>query len=181
MSEPLAQPDEDGLITPKVGAWSRHKHWFLRRYIDIFTTGMKDKPWGGGLHYIDLFAGAGIEKVEGHGLDWGSPLIAAQARYPFTQIHACELDGDLFKALCIRLAKLPQPKPPQLINGDANEAVHDICKDIPSGALSLAFLDPFGLHYTFKHSRNSARNATISISSFSSRTIWTHFAIGKSI
>jgi hypothetical protein len=56
----LDPPEDDGLYIPEVGAWSADKHHFLRRYIDAFTTAMKGKKWDG-LHYIDLFASAGIE------------------------------------------------------------------------------------------------------------------------
>ena len=34
----LPEPQDDGLFTPVVGPWSQHKHHFLRRYIDAFTT-----------------------------------------------------------------------------------------------------------------------------------------------
>jgi len=78
----LPQPQNDGLYTPIVGKQSSDKHYFLMRYIDIFTTAMTGK-WKG-LHYIDLFAGAGIEKLRGsEELQWGSPMIAANAPKPF--------------------------------------------------------------------------------------------------
>lgn len=144
----LPPPTEDGLFIANVGAWSKDKHHFLARYIDAFTTAMKDKNWGG-LHYIDLFAGPGIERVEGNGLDWGSPLIAAQAPYPFQQLHVCELKKNRFAALKARLQRFPQPTPPQVLHGDANKKVHDVVKMLPTNALSLAFLDPFGLHLHF--------------------------------
>ena len=53
----LPSPKDDDLYIPTVGEWSRDKHYFLMRYIDAFTTSMKNKKWQG-LHYIDLFAGA---------------------------------------------------------------------------------------------------------------------------
>ena len=111
----LRTPSDDGLYISKVGLWSIHKHYFLRRYIDVFTTGMKDRGWKG-LHYIDLFAGPGIEKIKTTGaLEWGSPLIAAQARFSFAQLHLCELKKNKFTALEKRLASFPQPEQPQLI------------------------------------------------------------------
>ena len=87
----LLPPKDDGLFTPTVGKQSSDKHYFLMRYIDIFTTAMKGK-WKG-LHYIDLFAGAGIEKLRGsEELHWGSPMIAAKAPKPFDRLHLCELN-----------------------------------------------------------------------------------------
>ena len=89
----LPVPEDDGLLTPEVGDWSRDKHHFLWRYLNAFTTAMRNKAWAG-LHYIDLFAGAGIERLKGSGeLDWGSPLLAAQAKHPFAQLHLCEKNG----------------------------------------------------------------------------------------
>ena len=79
----IPTPKDDGLYIPTVGEWSRDKHYFLARYIDAFTTSMKKKNWSG-LHYIDLFAGAGIERLQtSKELDWGSPLIAAYTPHTF--------------------------------------------------------------------------------------------------
>jgi three-Cys-motif partner protein len=148
MPEPKP-PTDDGLLFDEVGRWSHDKHHFLWRYIDAFTTAMKDKQWSG-LHYIDLFAGSGIGKLKSTtNLEWGSPLLAAQAPHPFTRLHLCEKDSKKCDALRARLKKFPQLKPPQIVNGDANEAVDEIVKAIPDRTLSLAFLDPFGLHLHF--------------------------------
>lgn len=160
----LPRPADDGLLTPEVGPWSTEKHHFLRRYIDGFTTAMKGKRWSGGLHYIDLFAGAGIERIKDGPLEWGSSLIAAQAPHPFQQLHLCELHGKKFEALRERLEHHPQPKAPQLIQGDANLAVREVVASLPPGSLSLAFLDPYGLHLDFETVRTlSQRRADLII------------------
>ncbi|GAH89614.1 unnamed protein product, partial [marine sediment metagenome] len=46
----------DGLDIRCVGGWAKHKYFYIKRYIEIFSTSMKDK-WDGNLYYIDLFAG----------------------------------------------------------------------------------------------------------------------------
>lgn len=144
----LPPPNADGLITPTVGSWSADKHYYLARYIDIFTTGMKNK--GLRLHYIDLFANAGIEDVEGAGLQWGSSLIAALSEPRFHQLHLCELKKDRYQSLAERIQRVPQPIPPQLLCGDANLLVSQVINEIPiDDTLSLAFLDPYGLHIWF--------------------------------
>jgi len=145
----LAPPEEDGLHKEEVGPWAADKHHFLRRYIDAFTTAMKDKGWKG-LHYIDLFAGPGILQIKDGPLDWGSPLIAAQAPNQFARLHLCELKKRNFEALSARVARFDQPNAPQLLHGDANKAVEQVAAEIPPGALSLAFLDPHGLHLNFE-------------------------------
>lgn len=143
----LPPPEDDGLYIPEVGDWSRDKHYFLQRYIDAFTTAMKGK-WRE-LHYIDLFANAGIERLrESRQLNWGSPLIAAQAPKPFDHLHLCELDEQKIQALSTRVKKLH--KCSQIIQGDANDKIHDIVKKIPQGSLSLAFLDPYSLQLDFE-------------------------------
>jgi three-Cys-motif partner protein len=82
-------------------------------------------------------------------LDWGSPLIAAQAPHQFSRLHLCELNKKRYNALVQRLQRFPQPRDPQILCGDANELVTQVNAEIPSGSLSLAFLDPHGLHLHF--------------------------------
>jgi three-Cys-motif partner protein len=145
----LPTPKEDGLVIPKVGEWSRDKHHFLLRYIDAFTTAMRDKRWHG-LHYIDLFAGAGIERLaRSNRLDWGSPLLAAQTRYPFDRLHLCEKNPRKQHALKTRLEGLSSAPRFQTLLGDANDKVGEIVRAIPPKTLSLAFLDPYGLHLDY--------------------------------
>jgi three-Cys-motif partner protein len=141
----LPQPEDDGLVIPIVGRQSTHKHYFLQRYIDIFTKSMSGK-WS--LHFIDLFAGAGIERVKGSNrLQWGSPMLAAHTPKPFDRLHLCELDKEKCEALTARIGHC-RPNS-QIINGDANELVGQITAEIPRGSLSLAFLDPYDLQLDF--------------------------------
>jgi len=144
----LPTPEDDGLCIPEVPEHSKYKHHFIRRYIDVFTTSMKDKKWSG-LHYIDLFAGAGIERLRNsRKLDWGSPLIAAQATYSFTKLHLCEKVTDLHYALKIRVKRFRSDS--QIIQGDANKKISQIVSDISEKSLSLSFLDPHGFHLEFQ-------------------------------
>lgn len=144
----LSTPQDDGLYIPTVGEWSHDKHYFLMRYIDAFTTSMKNKKWEG-LYYIDLFAGAGIERLEtSKKLNWGSPMIAAKAPHPFNRLHSCEKNNRKYKALKSRIDSIRPDS--QVLNGNANEKINEIVKEIPQGALSLAFLDPYGLHLEFE-------------------------------
>ena len=154
----LLPPSDDGLLIPEVQRWSAAKHYFLRRFIDGFTTAMRNK-WPE-LHYVDLFAGSGIERVEGLGLDWGSPLIAAQAPHKFYRLHLCELDAAKFRALDQRVSRFQQPEPAQLLLGDANKRVGEIIHALPKGCLSLAFLDPYGLHLHYKSIQQIATRKT---------------------
>ena len=151
----LPTPQDDGLFIPTVGEWSRDKHYFLMRYIDAFVTAMKDKPWAG-LHYIDIFAGAGIERLkDSKELDWGSALIAAKAPHSFDKLHLCEKNKQAYDALNTRISKIKPDS--QVLHGDANEKIQEILEDIPDRTLSLAFLDPYGLHLDFDTLRALAK------------------------
>src|SRR4030042_4964328 len=104
----LPPPNDDGLYIPTVGEWSQHKHYFLTRYIDAFTTSMSNKKWQS-LHYIDLFAGAGIERLRtSRKLDWGSPLISAKAPRKFDRLHLCEKNKRKYNALRSRIGVIRQ-------------------------------------------------------------------------
>ncbi len=147
----LPPPEDDGLRVWTVGQWSSDKHYYLMRYVDAFTTSMKDK-WAG-LHYIDLFAGSGIERLKDSGtLDWGSPLIAAQAPHAFSQLHLCEKSRRKHRVLKERVDRVALGT--QVLQGDANKRIGDIVRAIPRGTLSLAFLDPYGLHLEFETIRS---------------------------
>jgi len=109
---------------------------------------MKEKGWSG-LHYIDLFSSSGINLVrENTQFRWGSPLIAAQSPNAFSRLHLCEENAEKFRALEIRVKQ--HRKDSQILHGDANDKVHEILKEIPSGSLSLAFLDPYGLDLNYE-------------------------------
>ncbi len=93
--------DNDGWWNREVGEWSKDKFHFLARYLDAFTTAMRGK-WDA-LHYIDLFSGPGKCQIRGTNevID-GSPLIAAKARFPFSQIHLCDLNARCVESVVAR-------------------------------------------------------------------------------
>lgn len=146
----LTPPVDDGMVIPEVKWWSRDKHHFLRRYIDAFTTAMKSKRWSA-INYVDLFSGAGLERIAGtNQLEWGSPLIAAQAPAPFSKLYLCEQNREKYEALRSRLGRFRSGFDDRCIHGDANEVVNDIVVEIAPKSLTLAFLDPFGLHAEYE-------------------------------
>jgi three-Cys-motif partner protein len=75
-------------------------------------------------------------------------MIAAKAPHPFDRLHLCEKNKRKYEALTTRIAKLRPDS--QILHGDANDKVHEIVKDIPQRTLSLAFLDPYGLHLDYE-------------------------------
>lgn len=145
----ISPPIDDGLTTPNVRAWAYDKHHFLLRYLHAFTEAMKGKKWDS-LHYVDPFAGAGVENVDVRGLQWGSPLIAAQLPTKFHQLHLIEKNAQRFAALSERMDRIQHKSDPQILHGDANALIDKVVCCIPEGALAVAFIDPFGLTFRFE-------------------------------
>lgn len=142
---------EDGLPVRDSGPWAADKLYFWNRYIEITTKAMVGKQaWKAGVCYVDLFAGPGVCELRTTGERIpGSPLIAANAPKPFELILLCELDGTLADACQHRMRKSPASDRFCLIQGDCNDKIDDIVAKLPNRALTLAFLDPTGLHLRF--------------------------------
>jgi three-Cys-motif partner protein len=142
---------DDGLpVRYQSGTWTERKLKFWSRYIDMATTAMAGK-WKGGLIYVDLFSGPGICAIgKSKRRIPGSTLIAAYAPNPFRRIIACELDIDSATACKQRLKQSATISECFVIAGDCNQRVLDVVARIPRTSLTLAFVDPSGLHAHFE-------------------------------
>ncbi len=149
------QPEDDGLPMRSSGPWVAEKLDYLRRYIDIFETSMRDKPWRK-RHYIDLFAGPGKCLVSETGaVHLGSPLLALTTPHPFTDYSFVDKDADNIAALKQRCSVASVYDHVQCLVGDSNQIVREIVEYILAidheripgswSSLNLAFLDPDGL------------------------------------
>lgn len=141
---------DDGLLIPEIGRWGKAKYHFLRRYLELFSTGMKNH-WSK-RYYIDLFAAAGIARVRGTSeLVATSAIVAAQVKDRFSRLVLCEKDPERAEALAKRLENFPQPQEPIVVCGDANDRVHELVSHVPvNRSLAVTFADPFGLHLDFE-------------------------------
>jgi three-Cys-motif partner protein len=147
---------DDGLTTPEIGYWGKRKYHFLRRYLHMFTKGMRRK-WPQ-LFYIDLFAGAGYAKIRHTGeVVETSSVIASMLEFPFTSLRLCDSDAGNCRAMEQRLARLAPSVHRTIHQGDANKLVGQIIEDIPArNALCVTFADPYGLHLDFETVRKIA-------------------------
>ncbi len=154
---------DDGLPVRESGSWAEDKLFYWHYYLSITTSAMVGKPaWSGGVVYVDLFAGPGIcvERKTGRRFP-GSPLIAANTAKPFTKILLCDKDSTTADACRRRMEMSPARERYDLFEGDCNELIDDIVKQIPGRSLVLAFLDPTGLHLHFETVKKLAgRGAT---------------------
>jgi len=155
----------DGLPTRPVGPWTEKKLYFWNRYIDITTRAMVGhSAWPAGLVYVDLFAGPGVCTLKDSKRRIpGSVLIAAHAPKRFSWILACEKDPDLFHACKSRLVAAGASARSHVFLGDCNESVSQIASAIPDGALTLAFVDPTGLHARFDTIAHLSRRGAVDL------------------
>ncbi len=140
-------PQDDGLPMRPAGIWARSKLYYLERYIGILETSMRLKfPTR---HYIDLLAGPGKNRVRGsHQVLLGSPLLALNAKYPFTGYFFVDADPQNTFALQQRCNASPHRTKVDVRTGDCNTLVDDIVAELKRSeriSLNLAFLDPEGL------------------------------------
>ena len=138
----------DGLPFRSSGIWIRRKHYYLREYAKIFTIGM-GKKWRGGLTFFDFFAGPGRCLIEqtGEVVD-GSPLIALQ--HSFNKYIFVEQTPALMEALRKRCNHSPKFSSIDFIQEDCNRCINQIIKQMPSGNLNLAFIDPTDIDIHFE-------------------------------
>ncbi|MBW1692262.1 MAG: three-Cys-motif partner protein TcmP [Deltaproteobacteria bacterium] len=143
------QKASDGFDIRCVGKWAEEKYYYIGKYLDIFSLAMKDK-WD--LFYIDLFAGCGKCKARETGKEInGSALMALNLRHPFRKYFFVDLNVNALSALRERIKGSPVEDRVTIKEGDCNEKVDEIIKEIPDrGCLCLSLIDPTGLHIKFE-------------------------------
>jgi three-Cys-motif partner protein len=155
MTKNYLLPEADGLPARPSGQWAKEKLDYLGRYISIFETSMRNKPWRK-RNYIDLFAGPGKCLIGETGeVCLGSPLLALTTKHPFTDYFFVDQDPHNIAALKERCSASSSSENIHYLVGDSNDKVQTIVASIiqvdnqfiqgklPS--LNLAFLDPEGL------------------------------------
>jgi len=138
----------DGLVVRPSGVWIKQKYYYLKRYLDIFSKGMKNK-WAGNLTYIDLFAGPGRCLIESTNQEEnGSALIALQ--YDFKKYVFTEESTELIRALEKRCKDSPKITKIKFLEGNCNTIVDKITPEVDPAGLNLIFIDPTGIDIHYK-------------------------------
>jgi three-Cys-motif partner protein len=151
---PYLKDEDDGLPTRVTGSWAQEKLFYISRYINIFTTSMKNSQWRS-LRFVDLFAGPGKCNIKGTNTTFlGSPLLAITAKHPFTHYIFVDMNPDHIRALQTRCSLVTEPDI-QYFTGDSNKTIDIITREITADdrrylpghwpSLNLAVLDPEGL------------------------------------
>ena len=134
------------------GSWTRQKLEILERYLDGYTTALKNQ--GFQLIYVDAFAGEGVWQaksdydLEDYG-DYREMVYDGSARIalkvedrPFDRLILIEQNS----SRCASLQKLRSEHPKRAItvqNEDANVALASFCSGMRNSERAVVFLDPF--------------------------------------
>ena len=140
-------PARGRLDAPEFGGpWTQIKLEILRRYLDAYTTALKNQPFN--LIYVDGFAGAGSYRESGsdydefHEFREGSARIALEIDdKPFDQLMFIEKGKKRAKSLR-ELALEYYHRPIQVVQGDANTEVTKFCERMEPLDRAVVFLDP---------------------------------------
>jgi three-Cys-motif partner protein len=142
-------PASDGVLAREVQSWSDEKLHYVERYMDIFTTAMRDK-WR--LVYVDILSGPGMCVDERSRVETeGSPLRALHFE-SFDHLYFNDLDPLAVAALRQRIpaAESQRVTISQLDCNEAGiEARRVVFAERPRSTLGLAFIDPEGFEVSF--------------------------------
>lgn len=149
----------DELPARVVHPWTKRKHHYLDRYMDIFSVGMKKWPRRA---YVDLFAGPGrcFEEESGEFYN-GSPLLAFD--HPFTDHIYVELEGATADALERRSARHRRTRNVTVMEGDCNSRIDQVVTLLPKDGITLAFIDPTNWQVRFPAIRKLAASGRVDL------------------
>ena len=129
------------------GRWTEQKLEILRRYLDAYTTALKNQRFT--LHYVDGFAGAGAynesadEYAEFDAFRHGSARIALEIDdKPFDRLIFIEKATGSAQAL-LDLSNEHRGRGIVIIQGDANDKVPEFCRNMGNFDRAVVFLDPW--------------------------------------
>lgn len=152
----------DGLPALIVGEWVKEKHLYLTNYLEIMTAGMK-KKWEN-LVYLDLFSGPGKSIIQEKKEEInGSPAIAIGLKQPFSNYIFVEKVPKLLSALKERCQKSPLSNKIKFVEGNCNEKITEVVNLISERSLGLAFIDPYGLEFSFSSLEKLADNRNMDL------------------
>ena len=142
------------------GDWTEQKLEALKRYLQAYTTALKNKPFR--LLYIDSFAGTGyrhpkstedheqevlLEDIGEEAADFldGSARLALKSEPPFDCYVFIEKRAEHVAEL-EKLRKEFDDRQIRIRHGDANEKVREICRQGDWDEWrAVCFLDPYGM------------------------------------
>ena len=129
------------------GSWTEQKLEILRRYLDAYTTALKNQSFQ--LTYVDAFAGAGAYSTPGddykefNELRRGSTQLALEIdNKPFDRLIFIELAPERVESLRGLRDRHPD-RGIFVVQGDANNEIPAFCNSMNWNDRAVVFLDPF--------------------------------------
>lgn len=143
----------DGLPALEVADHAKEKEFVIERIVDIFNSGMQ-KQWGR-RYYIDPFTGPGVCRIKGTATEiHGSPMIAANSRFKFTDYFLGDESAEALTALEQRISSesITGKTNVHFYQDDADTAVRRMLRELPPArsSLGLAVFDPWGWDFSFQ-------------------------------
>lgn len=161
------------------GDWTATKLEILRRYLEAYTTALKNQPFR--TAYIDAFAGTGyrtlmhtdpetgllfsdLAEEAPQKLLEGSAKIALGVQPGFDQYIFIEKDPDR----CAQLEELRKDFPDRadaikIEQGDANQKIQALCRKNWKKHRAVLFLDPYGMEVEWKTIESIAATGAIDL------------------
>lgn len=176
-----------------VGPWAKDKLDRLAKYLHAYTTIMKGRSWCQGFHYIDAFAGPGdheirqqkadkrheaqkaILDVSSYGVEQdeqrqflaGSPRVALDLEFPFTNYIFVEHSPERIKALEKLKTEYGTSRQIHVRQEDCAKYLRDKVASNPrldwKTNRALVFLDPFGMQVGWQTVSDLAATKAIEI------------------
>ena len=125
------------------GEWTKTKLLLLRRYLDAFTTALKNQRFD--LVYVDMYAGNGMwVPDDGPPVD-GSPLIALSIKdQSFAALHLNDADSGAVAQLEQTIdSRFPGRNGVTVTCEDADAFVQRVAKTVRHPKRGVVFVDPF--------------------------------------
>ena len=148
------------------GKWTEEKLKMLGKYLDAYTTALKNKPFR--LIYIDAFAGAGYVPLKSGDVSKfieRSPAIALDIKdRQFDEL----LFNDLSKDVYAQLKERFREERVKISQGDANEFLKNLNRDWKR-CRGVLFIDPFATQLDFSTLQK--------VASYEALDIWLLFPI----
>ena len=145
--------EEDGLPVIVKRSRAEDKYRTLFNYMELFSTGMKNKFKR---VYVDLYAGSGCVRIEGdEKIFKGSALLSMSVKQPFDNYIFCEENRECVTALKKRIDTYYSSLNTTIIEGDCNNSIDSIIGNIPKSTkeqnvLTLCIVDPDSLDVHFE-------------------------------
>jgi three-Cys-motif partner protein len=143
------------------GDWTDTKLGILRRYLEAYSTALKNRPFK--TAYIDAFAGSGYRTLKQTEEDGsllfpdlaeeatqqfleGSARMALKVKPGFDRYIFIERDAERCDQLKSLRNEFPDlAKAIQIKQGDANKVIQDLCGKKWESRRAVLFLDPYGM------------------------------------